>query len=74
MRRSKAISAADNDPVTPVFTSFQSIFSSAVGHQYRRALFGKEAADPRAVRARFQRDGGAGKLGEQLGQGGAGVG
>ena len=44
-----------------------------VGHQHGGPEAGEITADPRAVRARFQRHGAAGKLREQLGQGGPGV-
>jgi hypothetical protein len=45
-----------------------------VGHQHGGALFGKVTTNPRTMRARLQRDGGAGKIREELRQGRAGVG
>jgi len=45
-----------------------------VGHQHGCAEAGEVTADPRAMSARCQRDRGAGKIHEQLGKCGAGVG
>ena len=47
---------------------------AGIGHQNCGAEVGEVTTDPRAVRAGFEGNGGAGILGEQLGQRGPGVG
>jgi hypothetical protein len=60
--------------VALAFVTGDGVELARVGDQHGGAAPGEEAADPRAVHAGFQRDGGTGKLDEQLGQRRPGVG
>jgi hypothetical protein len=61
-------------PVALALIAGDGVEFARVGHQHGGTEAGEITADPRTVRARFQRDGGCGELGEQLGQGGPRVG
>ena len=60
--------------ITLAFVAGDGVELARVGDQYLCAAFGEKAANPRAVRAGFQRDRGAGELAEKLHQRGPGVG
>ena len=61
-------------PVALALVAGDGVELAGIGHDDRGPEAGEVTADPRAVRARLQRDGGAGKLREELRQGRAGVG
>ena len=60
--------------VTLTFGTGDGVKLAGIGHQHGGTEAGEITADPRAMRARFQRDGGAGKIREELRQGRPGVG
>ena len=55
--------------VALAFVAGDGVELAGIGHDDRGPQAGEVTADPRAVRARFQRHGGGGILGEQQGQG-----
>ena len=61
-------------PVALAFGTGDGVKLARVGHHHRGSKPGEVTADPRAVRAGLQRDGGAGKIHEQLGKCRPGVG
>jgi len=61
-------------PVALALVAGDGVELAGIGHDDGGPEAGEVTADPRAVRARLQRDGGAGKLREELRQGRAGVG
>src|SRR5208283_1977017 len=61
-------------PVALALVARNGVEFARVGDQDLRAQFGEVTADPRAVRAGLHRHRGAGELGQQLRQGGPGVG
>jgi len=63
----------ESAPVALALVAGNGVELARIGHQYRGPQAGQITADPWTMRARFQRDGGVGKLREQLRQGGPGV-
>ena len=60
-------------PVALALVAGDGVELARVGHQHGGPKAGEIPADPRTVRARFQRHGGAGKIHEELRQRGPGV-
>jgi hypothetical protein len=60
--------------VTLAFGTGNSVELARIGDKDGGPIRGEEATDPRTMRAGFQRDSGVRELGEQLGQGGPGIG
>ena len=61
-------------PVALTLMAGDGVELTRIGHQHHGAEVGEITTDPRTVGARFQRDGGAGIIHEQLRQRGPGVG